>query len=320
MPEKKWVLDQVFGVGDIGMVYGPPGCGKTFVIIDLILNLCMGTQWALRFNVERPLNIAYCAGEGTGGLPARFEAACQYYEIGDLHNFTYYKTVPQLYEDAGDQTTIRHFIAHWQSRQQAKEVESLDVLVIDTLHTATVAAEENSSTDMGKVLQCCRLASESLGCAVILVHHTNKSGTAERGSSSLRGAMDFMLEIRKASEEGTNAILSCSKSKDGEQWPDQSFNLSIVENCTSVRVLWDSPLTKQTIVKSKTEDKKRVLAELIRYPLTKFTATSLAEIINKSRNYTTELLNDLLKEGKCKRGLLEPNKPSSSRNPWGYFF
>lgn len=37
MPAKEWLLDQVFGAGDVGMVYGPPGCGKTFVVIEMII-------------------------------------------------------------------------------------------------------------------------------------------------------------------------------------------------------------------------------------------------------------------------------------------
>ncbi len=66
MPPKEWLLDQVFGAGDIGMFYGTPGCGKTFLIIDMIMSLCTGSRWANRFDIQRPLYVAYCAGEGIG--------------------------------------------------------------------------------------------------------------------------------------------------------------------------------------------------------------------------------------------------------------
>ncbi len=72
MPSKKWLMDQVFGAVDIGMVYGPPGCGKTFLIVDMIMSLCTASRWANRFDVERPLYVAYCAGEGIGGLPSSY--------------------------------------------------------------------------------------------------------------------------------------------------------------------------------------------------------------------------------------------------------
>jgi hypothetical protein len=66
------------------MIYGAPGCGKTFVVIDMIMRLCTGQQWANRFCVQRCLNVAYCAGEGLGGLPSRFAAIAEHYDITSL--------------------------------------------------------------------------------------------------------------------------------------------------------------------------------------------------------------------------------------------
>ena len=189
MPSKEWLLEKIFGVKDVGMIYSAPGCGKTFVVIDMIIMLCTGNLWAGRFNVQRCLNVTYCAGEGVGGLPSRFKAAAKYYGITSLHNFTFYPIPPQLFDD-GAEATIKQFCKEWQARQLEKAADALDVLIIDTLHTATVGADENSAQQMGKALHACRWIANELGCAVILVHHTNKTGGMERGSSALRGAMD----------------------------------------------------------------------------------------------------------------------------------
>lgn len=151
MPSKEWLLDQVFGAGDIGMIYGPPGCGKTFVVIDMIVSLCKGQKWANEFDVTRCLNVAYCAGEGIGGLPSRFAAIAKHYDITNLDNFSFYPIPPQLYDDNAT-AKIDDFCNEWKARQDAKEVAPLDVLIIDTLHTATVAADENSAQHMGKAL------------------------------------------------------------------------------------------------------------------------------------------------------------------------
>jgi hypothetical protein len=88
LPPKDWLLEQVFGAGDLVMLYGPPGTGKTFVAIDMIFALCLGQRWGERFDVTRPLSVAYCAGEGTGGLPQRFAAAAEFYSVEELHNST----------------------------------------------------------------------------------------------------------------------------------------------------------------------------------------------------------------------------------------
>jgi hypothetical protein len=261
LPPKPWLIDQVIGRGDIGMIYGPPGCGKTFVVIDLILAACTGEQWAKRFDPVSKLNVAYCAGEGISGLPSRFKAAARRYSVTSLPMFTFFKTIPQFFignaEDDITAATIKQFVREWKKRQTEEQTKPLDILVIDTLHTATTAADENSAKDMGQVLHLCRETSLDLGCAIILVHHTNKTGSAERGSSALRGAMDFMVEVRKISETGTKAVMSCAKLKDGEQWKEQTFDLTAMED--SVCVWWDEPGDSESGDKRKTKTGNEIL-------------------------------------------------------------
>ncbi|MFZ4659381.1 MAG: AAA family ATPase [Caldilineaceae bacterium] len=318
MPEKEWIIDQVAGRRDVGMIYGVPGCGKTFVGINMIVSACTGSQWAGRFSIERPLNVAYCAGEGVSGLPARFRAATEAVGITRLPNFTFFKTIPQLYtdEDSVTSATVRQFVTEWKARQEAGQAEPLDIVFIDTLHTATTAADENSAKDMGKVLHLCRWAANALDCAVMLVHHSNKAGTGERGSSALRGAMDFMIEIRRASEDNTKGSMHCAKLKDGEQWKEQAFDLHAVEGCNSVFVLWDEPGDINPAAGAKSADKMALLAEMERYPGQRFTVKRLAEAIDQKENYTRNLLNEIEKSGMCQRELSNPNQKESSRNPW----
>jgi RecA/RadA recombinase len=320
MPEKQEIIKGIMGKRDLGMIFGPPGCGKTFVGISMIVSGCTGGQWAGRFDIPHPLNVAYCAGEGISGLPARFKAATEIYGITRLPGFTFFKTIPQLYTDDDSVTTvtIRQFVSEWKARQEAKQAAALDILFVDTLHTATTAADENSAKDMGKVLHLCRWAANELDCAVVLVHHSNKAGTGERGSSALRGAMDFMIEIKRISETGTKGLMHCAKLKDGEQWKDQTFDLHAVEDCNSVCVLWDEPSDGTQSAGAKSADKATLLAEMTQYVGQRFTVKRLSEAIDKKENYTRNLLGELEKNGLCKRELSKPGK-ESSRNPWVYF-
>ena len=83
-------------------------------------------------------------------------------------------------------------------------------------------ADENSARrehDNADVTSC-----DALGCAIVLVHHSNKAGTDHRGSSSLKGAMDSMLPCAEDGEIAS--ILSCEKIKDGEAWQAQRFELA----------------------------------------------------------------------------------------------
>jgi hypothetical protein len=324
MPPKQWLIDQVIGVNDLGIIYGAPGCGKTFVGINMIVSACTGSQWAGRFDIARPLAVAYCAGEGISGLPARFKAATEVHGIKRLDNFYFYRNVPQLFVEPDDTAiyiaTIQQFVREWKDRQSAGQVNGLDLLFIDTLSTASIGAKENDNSDMNRIAAYCRWAANELGCSVFLVHHSNKANTAERGATALRGAADVMIEVRLESETGTRAIMRCSKLKDGERWRDQPFDLHKVESCNSVCVLWDDPTDSTTQATGQKQiDKNTLIDEMTRYAGQRFTAKKLAEVIDQSDNYTRNLLNDLVKVGLCQRQLDKPSQKESSRNPWVFF-
>ena len=320
MPPKRYLIDQIMGAGDLCMLYGLSGTGKTFVAIDMLLSACLGRRWAMRFDVERPLTIAYTAGEGLAGLPQRFAAAAEYYGVSEIPSsrLSFYAATPQLFatSDMGEFTeaTVADFVRDWQQRQAAGGAGQLDLLVVDTLHAATVGADENSAQDMGRVLQAVKAARSALGCAVLLVHHTGKNGDSERGSSAMRGAMDAMFAVKPTAGKFS---LECTKLKDGEQWKAQTFDL-VAAGENSVRVWWDEPTDGQS-TGAKAADKERLAAELQRYTGKRFTSKSLAEVLGKTDNYTRNLLVEIERAGDCKRALQDTRKQPSSRNPWVYF-
>jgi len=55
------------------------------------------------------------------------------------------------------------------------------------------------------------LERSATGATVLWVHHSNKAGTGERGSSALRGACDLLLSLLPADDVVT---LSCEKARD----------------------------------------------------------------------------------------------------------
>lgn len=312
-PKKQWLIDTVVGAGDKVMVYGASGCGKTHVVIDLIFSACQGVQFARRFPTARRLNVAYAAGEGISGLAQRFAAVMDFYSyhdaMFDYPNFTFFETVPQLFagEDAIYSERITDFIREWKERQAKGEAQPLDILVIDTYHTATIGANENDARDAGIVLACVQKAIKELGCAVILVHHTGKNGESERGSSALRGAMDTMIHIAKLSDNGTKAVMRCAKSKDSEAWRDQTFDLTA--HLDSVRVWWDEPSDV-----SEAEDKRksataREILGVLASAKGGLTSKQISEAIDAKQQTANKVLTRLEKEELASRS-------QNSRGTW----
>jgi len=309
MPPKEWLIHHILGKGDIGAIYGAPGCGKTFAVIDLVMAACTGESYSNEFDIARPLEVAYCAGEGISGLPERFRAAAHYRGVTNLPNFGFYQIVPQLFGSDGD-ATISRFVADRKSLQGSGKCEKLDLLVIDTLHTATVAADENSAQDMGKMLHACRWAASELGCAVLLVHHTTKGGGSERGSSALRGAADFMIEIRRISDTGTKALMHCSKLKDGEAWKDRTFDLVAIDGFDSVRVWWDEPGSISETDKRRGETARRILEVLIKASGV-LTAKQIGEALDAKPQTVNKIIPKLERDGLVSRS-------QTNRQTWCY--
>lgn len=340
LPSKQWLIHQMIGVDDLCMIYGQPACGKSFVAIDLILAACLGQTFAERFVVAKPLNIAYCAGEGVSGLPGRFAAAAEHYGVTNLQNFTFFSSVPDLTGKPLDMGgyildyTIEQFAKEWEERENKQRIKDeindvnhhvnqLDLLIIDTLHSATPGAEENSASDMGRLISACRSATRRLGCAVVLIHHTNKDGSAERGSSSLRGAMDCMIEIKQIRKDETKAVMSCSKLKDGEAWKSQTFDLVAQGDNGSVRVWWDKVIESNRPdggKKGKEElDRERILEYMADHPGCGITVKDVQGLVKtKDTTQAQNLLIDLVDSGKCKRYKEQENKKVSAQNPYLY--
>ncbi len=320
-PDKEWLIDQVIGAGDLGMFYGPAGTGKTFLVIDMIISCLMGYGWAERFKTKRPLNIAYCAGEGLSGLKSRFGAAVKHNKVKpSLKNFTFFNTMPQLFleHEEADHETIKRFVDEWKSNQEKGTADPLDILFIDTLHTSTIGADENSAKDMGKALHLCRYASKELGCAVVLIHHSNKGGNEERGSSALRGAMDVIIEITKPKKDPSTMI--CSKLKDGKQWQSQNFELIPVDGTKSVCVSWKDLIDSKEKKGKADEHIERILRKMNEYPESEFTVKQVSEIIGEKESNTRKLLKKMTDTGVCCKKLKNPKQEKLSKNnPYVYW-
>jgi len=104
------------------------------------------------------------------------------------------------------------------------------LVIIDTLARCMAGGDENSARDMGRLIQSADMIRDLTSAAVLLVHHTNKSGESERGSTALRGAVDTLLSLKK-SESGI-ITLTCEKQKDGA--PFQPIEMVFEERLESV--------------------------------------------------------------------------------------
>lgn len=228
-PDKGWYLRNFLGPQELVMIAGQPGSGKTFLVLDLCMSLVLGRDWAnnFPFEAQESLRVAYFAGEGTGRLRQRVQALLKGHsvsleDVGD--RFQVFGGVPNL-ADTEDPNSVLRIVEEYRTRG----IPSPQVIVVDTLARATPGNDENSSRDAGLVIQALDYLKTELGCSVIVVHHTGKEGTSERGSSAFRGAVDALFKV-VSNEKGSE--LTAEKVKDAEEFANLPFSLlPIDESC-----------------------------------------------------------------------------------------
>jgi hypothetical protein len=99
------------------------------------------------------------------------------------------------------------------------------VVIVDTLNRAAPTSDENSSKEMGEILQACKWLQGQIGGLVVLVHHTGKDTTkGARGHSSLFAALDGAIEVEKSNDKRSWSIAKAKDGQDGKNFP---FNLKV---------------------------------------------------------------------------------------------
>ena len=210
MPPVRWRLKGVLPYEGLAALYGPSASGKSFLAIDLCVALAEGQTWfGLRTTQS---TLIYVALEGESGFKNRVAA-------WELENN---RTLP---------STLFLIMQPFQITNQidvdcfVNSVPYDSVVVVDTLNRAAPTSDENSSKEMGEILQACKRLQGQIGGLVVLVHHTGKDTTkGARGHSSFFAALDGAIEVERSSDKRSWSIAKAKDGQDGKTFP---FSLKI---------------------------------------------------------------------------------------------
>lgn len=210
LPPLAWRVRGVLPAVGMAALYGPSASGKSFLSFDLAAAIAEGQRW-FDCRVEAA-PVVYCALEGEAGFKLRAQA----WEVSrgrSLPDGLRMMLQPFKLTDFQDVIDL------------AAVVPAGAVVILDTLNRAAPTADENSSRDMGEILEAAKTLQAACNGLVLLVHHTGKNAAAGlRGHSSLFAAMDACIEV---SREGDRREWKVAKSKDGTDGEARPFRLQV---------------------------------------------------------------------------------------------
>jgi hypothetical protein len=97
--------------------------------------------------------------------------------------------------------------------------------VLDTLNRS-IAGSESKDADMGCYIKAADALREWFNCAVIIIHHCGIDATRPRGHTSLTGAVDAQIKVRRNDGQ---IVASVERMKDGPEGDELWSELVSVE-------------------------------------------------------------------------------------------
>jgi hypothetical protein len=211
-PKMTWAVKNLLPARGLAVMYGKSGTGKTFLLIDLLLAIANGDTWFGHKTTKSP--VCYVCLEGASGIRKRIAAWEK--KTG--------KSVPNNFKIITNQLNLS-------SERDVHDLAicikasgfSSGVIAIDTLNAASPKMDENSSRDMGNLIDHLKLLQRQTNSLALTTHHTGKDEKqGMRGHSSLHAAIDAVIFLKCT---GPTRTWNLQKIRDSEPGESHTFKL-----------------------------------------------------------------------------------------------
>jgi hypothetical protein len=210
IPNLEPLIPDLLYMDTLARMNGPSGHGKSFMALDMAGAVGTGAHWH-----GRPVRqgiVVYLVAEGSRGVRKRVRA----WEQHHARKMTGVKFLPR---------PVQATSPEWQTLTEVCKRLRPALVVVDTQARVTVGVEENSATEMGRVVDRLEGLRTASGACVLLIHHKGLNGDHGRGSTAVKGAMQTEVTVTKDDKAVTLAV---DKQKDSEEIADLCFRLESV--------------------------------------------------------------------------------------------
>src|ERR1035437_7578960 len=214
--EPQYLVKGIIPRVGLTVIWGPPKSGKSCWTFDVAMHVALGREYRGRRVQQGP--VVYCAFEGQSGISARVEAFRKTFPIPAGVAVPFYLEPVTLDLIADGKELIATIKRHLDLTRPA-------LVVLDTLNRS-LRGNENDSKDMSAYVRAADAIRAAFNCAVAIVHHCGVEGERPRGHTSLTGAVDAQLSVKRGSSETILVEVECAK--DGPQGEIVASRLEVV--------------------------------------------------------------------------------------------
>ena len=230
-PPRGYTVKGLLAPGDVGILFGPPGAGKSVVAPYIAHAVATGRRVFGRRT--RKGAVIYAAAEDPAGLRQRATALRAAY--GDAPGFFLIAQPldlmtpdPEPMPDVGALLTPSD---HDPTPRDAKALRHLAglygaaVIFLDTVAASFPGLQENESAAMDHVVRIARYLAAG-GAAVVLIHHGTKAeGATPRGHGRLDGDADVTLRIEVPEDRSAPRVVKLGKNRNGSSMDGFAFTI-----------------------------------------------------------------------------------------------
>ena len=206
--EAEWLLKGFLPARGLAQFFGPPGSGKTAVVLDMALAIASGLDWC-GHKLKRHGSVIYIAGEGYRGLAKRVKAWSA--KTGrELPSGFLISNSAAAFTDPGD--LDRWLVEIDAACTPVGDAPAPALVVVDTMARNFGPGNENSAEDMAKFIAALGLIEARYRCCVLILHHPgNGDASRARGSSAMQGALDACYKVARTKDR---VKVTTTKAKD----------------------------------------------------------------------------------------------------------
>lgn len=218
-----YIVKGLFAKGQLVVLWGAPGSGKSFVVLEMGCAIGAGLMWRGR-RTKRGIVLYVCAESTRVFIENRVAALRQEWPAADEADVIVLPlALDLLNEHTGDVDRVIETC-----RLLALEIGEVALIVVDTLAVTMRGGSENEPKDMGAYVDNVKRIITETGAAALIVHHSGKDeARGMRGHTALLGALDAELAIEGAADK--ERILRTGKVRDGDGLIDLfAFRLRLV--------------------------------------------------------------------------------------------